>query len=235
MTHFILVHGGCHEGDCWDLLAGELRKRGHHVETPTLPGHGHAVPRASLEDGIAAIARLVEGAPGPVVLVGHSLGGMTISAVAEAVPDRIAHLVYVSALLPVGGESAADLGRHADFRATEGSYLSDDGAWAMVRPELARELFYADCSAAVANAAMARLCPTDTSFIVTAVQLSADHFGRVPKHYVVCLQDAAIGLNAQRSMIAACPGVRVAEIDTGHSPFLARPRELADLIEVASN
>ena len=237
MTCFVLVHGGCHGAECWDAVEWRLRARGHAVVAVALPGHGQAAfdagRRATLEDGIAVTVAAVEATGEAVVLVGHSLGGMTISGVAEAIPRRIRRLVYVSALLPRNGESAADLTRYPDFRAGEGSFLYDGGEWVGVRRDLARALFYADCDDAVAAKAMDRLSPTDTAFITGAVRLSDERFGAVPRLYISCLRDGAIGIGAQRAMIADNPGTAVVELDCGHSPFLAMPETLADCLEVA--
>src|SRR6218665_3432598 len=108
---FVLVHGGCHRAACWDRLIPALRALGRDAVAVDLPGHGgdiHADPvTKTLDDGIAPLPAAVGAVDGPVVLVGHSLGGMTISGVAERMPERIARLVYLTALVPQDGESAA--------------------------------------------------------------------------------------------------------------------------------
>ena len=231
MAAFVLVHGGCHGPDCWNGVAARLRARGHSVDAVALPGHGHGVPRAGLAEGIAATVEAVEAAGESVILVGHSLGGLSISGAAEQAPGAIRRLVYLTALLPVDGESGADFSRFEDFRGSEGSFLYDGGEWAGVRPERAHDLFYADCAPDVARRAVAALCPTDTDYLTTPVALGAA-FAGVAKTYIVCLKDAAIGVGAQRAMIAAHPGIDVVEIDSGHSPFLSMPDDLGDVLEM---
>lgn len=239
MSHFVLIHGGCHTGGCWDEVARRLAARGSKVDAPTLPGHGReafaAGQAATLTDGIAAVTEILRTAAEPVVLVGHSLGGMAISGAAEAAPDRVRRLVYVSALYPRDGECANDAFARPEFaEASAGSTVIDaSGEWVSVKPEAARTLFYDDCDDAVATAAIAALGPTHVGYMSTPVRLSEARYGRPPKLYVSCLRDAAIPLAMQRALIAGHPGTTVRELDCGHSPFLSRPDALADVLAAA--
>ena len=110
---FILVHGGFHGGWCWQRVARQLRARGHEVLTPTLTGLGersHLLqPTIDLDTHIADVCGVLrwEGVD-DAVLVGHSYGGMVITAVADRMPERLAQLVYLDGMLPVDGESTND-------------------------------------------------------------------------------------------------------------------------------
>jgi pimeloyl-ACP methyl ester carboxylesterase len=232
---FVLVHGGCHRAGCWDRLIPALRALGREAVAVDLPGHGRdpdadPVPK-TLDDGIAAVAAAVRAAEGRVVLLGHSLGGMIISGVAEQLPERIARLVYLTAVVPRDGESATAFGELPGFNASIGSELLDDGLRVGVKPALARHLFYADCDDAVAATAKAALVPTDLGYLTTPVSLSAPRFGRVPKTYVICARDNAIEPQAQRALAAVHPETETREIDASHSAFLSRPTELAALLD----
>ncbi len=167
----------------------------------------------------------------PVMLVGHSLGGMTISGAAERIAERIARWVYLTALVPRDGDSAADFGQLAGFNASVGSEMLEDGERAGVKTELARHLFYADCDRQTAERAVAALVATDLSYLTTPVTVSPDRFGVIPKTYILCLRDNAIEPRAQRVLATVHPGTDICEIDAGHSAFLSRPRELAALID----
>ncbi|KQX18751.1 MULTISPECIES: alpha/beta fold hydrolase [unclassified Sphingomonas] len=230
----LLIHGGCHRGDCWRLLIPALQALGREAVAIDLPGHGRdpetdPLPR-TLDDGIAATLAALRTFDRPALLVGHSLGGMTISGATEQAPDLVERLVYISALLPRDGDSGAALAATPGLRAEVGSYMLDDGLRVGVKPEEAGRLFYADCAEDVAAAATQALVPTDLSYMTTTVTLSTDSFGRVPKTYVHCLRDQAIEMRAQISFRSAAPGVEVREIDASHSPFLSRPAELAALL-----
>ena len=87
MATFMLVHGACTGGWCWEKVAPLLEANGHRVCAPDLPGLGKDnTPPANvtLADNVEKLSRLLDKMDEPVVLVGHSLGGITISQLAEA-------------------------------------------------------------------------------------------------------------------------------------------------------
>ena len=228
MALILMVHGACHRATCWDRLRTALRTSGHETEAVALPGH-ESPASATLGDGIEAVTARLDARETPVILIGHSLGGMTISGAAEARPDRIARLIYVAALLPRDGQSAADLAQGPGFAANDATRLDGDGRL-FVDPERAAALFYQDCETEVATAAVASLCGTDPAYVTTPVALSAGRFGLLPKTYVACRRDAAIRIDAQRTMAANWPDVELVELDAGHAPFLSMPDRLAEAI-----
>lgn len=233
-AEFVFIHGGCHRASCWDLLLASLLRQGRNASAVDLPGYGRdpAIdPRpASLDDGIAAVVAHIERIDGPIMLVGHSLGGMTISGVGEAIPERIECLVYLSAFLPADGQSAATLSEQIGFTSDASSYLCEGGTQAAVRPEMAHHIFYQDCPDEISRNATASLCTTDIGYLVSPVRLSAGRFGRLPKTYIACLDDQAVGIDIQRAMIDSSPGIKVEELASGHSPFLSMPDELAAVL-----
>ncbi|GAB2578318.1 esterase [Paractinoplanes abujensis] len=111
MTTYVLVHGAWHNGQAWHRVTPLLTTAGHRVLAPTLTGHGDQFdPRAGLETYVADVVRLlVEEDLTDVVLVGHSYAGLVISSVANDVPERISHLIYLDAMVPVHGETALDV------------------------------------------------------------------------------------------------------------------------------
>jgi pimeloyl-ACP methyl ester carboxylesterase len=116
MATFVLVHGAWHGGWCYKRVAQRLRARGHEVYTPTLTGLGershllHAGVNLSLHvQDVLNVLRWEELAD--VVLCGHSYGGMVVTGVAAAVPEKIASLVYLDAFVPDAGQSLWDLTR----------------------------------------------------------------------------------------------------------------------------
>jgi pimeloyl-ACP methyl ester carboxylesterase len=99
---FVLVHGGFHGGWCWEQVVPLLESAGHFALAPDMPGMG-ADPTPHGEITLAStaghLARIVSAQSGPIVLVGHSMGGMFISEAAELVSARITGLIYVAAVL----------------------------------------------------------------------------------------------------------------------------------------
>lgn len=114
MADFVLVHGSCHGGWCWKKVTPLLTKNGNRVYTPTLTGLGersHLVSRdIGLDTHILDIIQVLEYEDlNEVVLVGHSYGGLVIGGVADKVPRRIGHLVYLDGYIPKDNKSPFDI------------------------------------------------------------------------------------------------------------------------------
>ncbi len=114
MSTYVLVHGGFHGGWSYRRLAKLLRDAGHEVHTPTLTGLGersHLSGMAiNLDTHIADVANTILWEDlSDVVLLGHSYGGMVITGVADRIPERIASLVYLDALVPKHGDTLFSL------------------------------------------------------------------------------------------------------------------------------
>jgi pimeloyl-ACP methyl ester carboxylesterase len=114
MTTFVLVHGATGGGWIWRQVSLLLRTKGVEVYTPTLTGLGECAhllsPEFDLDTHIQDVVNVMEyEGLSEVILVGHSYGGMVITGVAERIPQRLAHLVYLDAYVPEDGESAMDL------------------------------------------------------------------------------------------------------------------------------
>jgi pimeloyl-ACP methyl ester carboxylesterase len=110
MTSFVLVHGAWHGGWCYARVAKILRAAGHDVFTPTLTGLGersHLMrPEINLDTHIADVLNVVKWEDlSNVVLSGHSYGGIVVTGVADAIPDKIAAIVYLDAHVPWDGDS----------------------------------------------------------------------------------------------------------------------------------
>ncbi|HZO76349.1 MAG TPA: alpha/beta hydrolase [Ktedonobacteraceae bacterium] len=114
MAAYMFVAGGGCGGFIWKEVAAHLKERGHDVFTPTLTGLGERIhlasPHIDLELHLQDIIGVFEYEDlHNIILVGHSYGGMVITGVAERIPHRLAHLVYLDALVPQNGQSALDI------------------------------------------------------------------------------------------------------------------------------
>ena len=234
MATFILVHGACHGGWCWEKVAPLLEAHGHKVCAPDLPGLGKdPTPPANvtLADNVEKLSRLLDKMEEPVVLVGHSLGGITISQLAEARRRKLKALVYVCGLLPLTGKSGRDmtsLEPDAMFRLAR--EVTPDGAtYSFARAQLPA-LFYADVSPEDRYRAMERLRPQPLVISSTPVTLTEERFGSVPRWYIECTHDNAIRINLQRRMVKMTP-CTVISMECGHTPFYSQPEELAEHLE----
>src|SRR5690348_17193003 len=163
MATFLLIHGGWHGAWCWERLEPALRRAGHAVIAPDLPGHG-ADPTPPSPDLPARYAPFVADrlrtAPEPVILVGHSSGGMIASEAARLAPERVAAIVYLAAFLLPPGATPRDAIREEDGSLLREALIVDPAAGVtIVRPDAAPAVFYADCPPDLAAWATARLQP----------------------------------------------------------------------------
>jgi len=216
---YVLVHGAWHGSWEWEHLTPLLEADGHRVIAVDLP-------RTTLEENAAAVSAAVESAEEPVILLGHSAGGMWITQAAESVPEQIATLVYCAAFLPGDGQALVDL---ASGDIVQENLLVDDASGtALVDERVHKEAFYDECTDDVVAVASSRHVPEHLHAMTTPVHITEERAGSVPRVYVECLRDRAIVIERQRAMQAARPCERVFTIDTDHCPSLSRPRELAD-------
>jgi len=230
MSTFVLVHGAWHGGWCWYKVVVRLARAGHRALAPDLLGLCTARRPASdvtLDGWVAQICALIEPEPEPVVLVGHSRGGIVVGGVAERMPERIARLVYLAAAMPRDGQSMLDAIGGAPPVALTGQIARGPEDGTMVVADAAIEpAFYGDCSDEDVALAKLLLTPEPMAASATPVRISAERWGRVPRDYIECLRDQAIHIDAQRAMHSAFPGTRVLAIDSDHSPFFSHPDAL---------
>jgi pimeloyl-ACP methyl ester carboxylesterase len=234
MATFVLIHGAGHGAWCWRKLVPRLQRAGHRALAPDLPGHGDdrtPLEQLSLELYVETVAGMLRRRPEPVILVGHSLGGLTVTQTAEAVPEKISRLVYVSAFLLTDGEAARD-GRHdnsGSLLRTHRTWNEDETAYAASEEGL-RELFYGDCDDDDVAFARANLVWEPEAPAATPMRTTPERFARLPRAFVECTQDRCLTLDFQRSMQAALPCDPVFTLDSAHSPFFSMPDELAECL-----
>lgn len=224
---FVLVHGAWHGAWCWAPLLPELRKLGHEAIPIDLPCDD---PAAGIESYTDVVVRTIEHQlPSDIVLVGHSLGGLTIAPVAARVP--VSSMIFLCALIPVPGEPLLD---RAQAAAALPPYFRRDalGRTVWTDSDAATRLLYADCEQETAVQAIARLRPQADTPMVEPSPLT--RWPTVPSAAIVCRNDAVFPLEEARTHCRERLGIEPAELGGSHSPFLARPAELARRLVAAS-
>lgn len=235
MAAFVLIHGSWHGGWCFDEVTQRLEAAGHQVLAPTLPGMGgeEAELRAVSLQGWADLAvaqcrALKAETGGPVVLAGHSRGGLVVSQAAETDPTAMDALVYICAMMLPDGMS------RAQFKALEEPMPEFDaiispvhgGAGTVADPAKAGPVFAQLSPPELVEAALPKLLAEPHGPRSTPLQLTPERWGSLPRTYIETLHDRTIPISSQRKMQALSPGASVVTLDADHSPYLSAPGEL---------
>jgi len=237
MTTFVLVHGASHGSWCWDKVVPLLAAQGHESIAVDLPGNTYGefdIPPAqvTLKSYTDHVCDVLDDLDEPVVLVGHSLGGLTITQTAELRPAKIKCLVYLTALLFPDGQAMRPV-ESRDPEAVKAGLerdswtVSNDLSTITFNADSVRARFYNDCSDDDYAWAQTMLVPQPSGPLMDPMKTTSENYGRVPKVYIECELDGALPLPYQREMQANVPCGRTITMNTGHSPFLSAPQELA--------
>lgn len=228
---FVLVHGAWHRGSCWSGLVPELQARGFGAIAPDLPSEVSGQGAQAYAD---AVLDAIGADPAPVVLVGHSLGGLTVPLVAGRLgSDRVTAMVLLAAMAPVSGTSFIGRMRTDELMVPgydAGVRRGEDGTtfWPV---EAAPGGLYrgvaAESSDAAVAAAVSGMRPQAWTVGKETTPLAA--WPPVRTVSVVCTGDRVAAPAAGRRD-AASIGAELVEIPGGHFPMLTRPGELADVL-----
>lgn len=232
----VLVHGAWHGGWCFTKVVNALHELGVPVFAPDLPGHG-SDPGAfgDLAADAARVRLLLDDIDGPVVLLGHSYGGLVISEAASdpTIAARIRRLVYLCATVTEPGKTFFDVPADNSRSLLRPLIVMADGGLSTIDVSdraAIKAAFFADCSDADVSYAVKNLGKQPMSNLGCAV--SGDPLATIPATYMRCTQDRVIPIEVQDALIAsASPTALALEIVTlasSHSAFLSRPSELAD-------
>ncbi|MGL5833365.1 MAG: alpha/beta fold hydrolase [Waterburya sp.] len=228
---YVLVHGAWMGKFCWDEVVLRLGMAGHTVLTLDLPAHGDdPTPSAevTLDNYRDAIIQLI-GDRTDVILVGHSMGGMPISAVAEAIPRQIKALVFVCAYLPRSGESLLQLSQE-DTDSLVSSYWRQDNPEQYSPPWIANEgivnVFCADCSPQVQKIVVSHHRSEPLSPFASPITLTESNYGSVPRYYIETLDDHAVSHQLQTLMLSRVKVQQRFQLQSSHCPFFSMPDRL---------
>jgi len=239
MTTIVLVHGAWHGAWCWKKLTPHILARGHKVVAPDLPGHGmDKTPprRVTMKAYVERVQNVIAEQDEPVVLMGHSMGGIVISQVAEQYGDKIQRLVYLAAFMLRDGDNMLEAaGRDKYGVVLPNLIIAPDKRSVTVHPDYIKQGFFNRCDPADVEFAKARLAPQATAPFSARLKLSEANYGMVPRSYITCRYDQAISFPMQQSMIEATPCQSLHTLDCGHSAFLSNPEQLANLVQHLAN
>lgn len=231
---YVLVHGAWQAPYVWNTVRTDLENKGNKVIVVELPGHGadntptHMlsldVYRDKVIDAMSKVA-------GKVILVGHSMGGMVVTSVAEKTPEKISKLVYIGAFIPASGQSLEELSMtDPDSKLGPNLTQSADHLTLDVNRDSLTYLFINDGSQAVKDQVIANYRAEPAIPFSNKITLTHANFGSVEKVYIKTMQDIVISPGLQDRMIAGASITTVHQVNTSHSPFLSQPHTVSDLL-----
>ncbi len=214
----VLVHGAFADGSSWKYVIPKLQKAGLTV-------HSVQNPLSSLEDDVAHTQRAIERAEEPVVLVGHSWGGVVITE--AGIHDKVKSLVYVAAYAPSKGQSLLDTA--ADFPTPAGleNPLVDESGYITLSAETIANYFAQDVPAAETAVMATSQGPLNSAALEQVVTNVA--WEQKPSWYAVSLEDNMTHTDLQKSFVEKLNATAI-ELESSHTSMLSKPDDIAQLI-----
>jgi len=219
--NIVIVHGAFADGSGWKKVYDILVKKGYHVSIVQNP-------LTSLQDDVAAANRIIDKQDGPVVLVGHSYGGIVITE--AGVNPKVASLVYVAAFEPDVNESLITLAQTVPAP-DNGAIPPDDKNFIYYGKAKFHSGFCADLPKDKADFMYASQGAIALSCFATPVTHVA--WKEKPTFAVVSTEDKSIPVELQRNMVKRS-GAKATEVKGSHVVFISRPKEVAAVIESAT-
>lgn len=231
----VLVHGGVHAADCWDLTIAQLKDRepGIEILANDLPGRGAdaaALADVTVADFVASVVAAVRDRKlNDVILVGHSMAGLTLPGVAEELgAECVREMIYIGAFVPKQGSTIADSLR-GPFAPLMRWVARRGKPWRI--PKVAAWFaFYNGMTLSQRRAAVSRLCPESPRVVVG----TADRSGMppdVPITWIMTLRDRTVSPGQQLACMAALGGVdTLLAVDACHNVILSEPARLAAML-----
>jgi pimeloyl-ACP methyl ester carboxylesterase len=233
MKNYLFIHGALRGAWLWDRVIPLIQKKGgSNIIALDLPGHGkRAAERAGvnmnayIDDVISCIKQKNLS---DIILVGHSMSGIIISKVADEMPERVRHLVYLSAVVPRDGDALIDLltkERQETLRKMESKASDIYGPIDALRP-----LYFTDLPDGEEKDSLLRqLTPQPLAAFFEKIPLKRFYSLNIPRTYVLGLKDKSLPPELTRGF-AERLGVEPVEIDAGHDMMISRPAEVAKVL-----
>ncbi len=224
-VNIVLVHGAFADGAAWNKVIPKLEAKG-------LRAFAVQLPETSLQEDVAAVKRMIATVKGPVVLVGHSYGGVVITVASEGEPT-VKSLVYVAALAPDQDESANDLLGKFPPVAGDAHIQPQTGDYLWLDPAAFRESFCQDVPAPEAKLLADAQKPIHKSAFGEKPKVPGS-WHTLPSWFVLTTKDRMVSPELQKYEAKRMHST-VVEVATGHAPFLVQPAAVAKAIIAAAS
>ncbi|MES2413986.1 MAG: alpha/beta hydrolase [Pseudomonadota bacterium] len=218
----VLVHGGFVDASGWQAVHDQLRQEGYSVSLVQNP-------TTSLAADVAYTKRVIDAAPGPVLLVGHSYGGVVVTEAGNS--DKVKGLVYLAAFAPDKGESVQSLTKVPVPGAEVPPLLPARDGFILLDSKKFPAAFAGDVEPKTANFMANSQVPWGVEAL--AGTISEASWKKKPSYYLVAKDDKMIPPQAQRGMSQRI-GATVEELNGSHAFYVSRPTEVTSFIKKAA-
>jgi pimeloyl-ACP methyl ester carboxylesterase len=237
MKHFVLIHGAWHGGWCWEGVIRILKKSGHTVEAPNMPGHspGDDRSKVTFNSYIEKIIEVLKRQPRPVILVGHSSAGFLLQSAASKVSDKIERLVFHNAFILPDGMAQFDVvpPEIAEAMIAAANASSDNSV--PVNEDFVRNVLMAGETKELQDALVKRLNPQPLALFTTKVSTGAFNRLTIPRTVLFCKDDASLAPGAFLGMAQTLGKFDLIEIPGGHETLFTKPEAVVqELIRIGS-
>jgi pimeloyl-ACP methyl ester carboxylesterase len=226
MANYVLIHGASSDSWYWHLVQPDLEARGHQVIAPDLPSDDDA---AGLPEYANAVVKAVvkAAADEDLIVVAQSLGGFTVPLVCQQL--RVKLVILVAAMVPSPGETPGQWWQNTGWEQARQAQARRDGRALDAGIDAISDFFH-DVPPAVAEEAFARgeRLQSGTPF---QREFPMPPWPDVPTRFLLCRQDRFCPADFMRRVVRARLGITPDEIESGHVPALAHPKELAERLE----
>ena len=240
MATFVLVHPAWFGGWCWKKVKPILRGRGHEVFTPTLTGLGERAHLANREVGLGThiedVANVLKFEDiRDAILVGNSSGGMVITGVADRMPERIAHVVYLDAFVPEDGQSLFDIVPSERRQPMHELVQKEGDGWLVPRfappqwEKFVPEAWHITDQSDL-RWVLPRLTATPLGHFTEPVRRINTAAERLPRTYIRCTVFPNPIFDRYAEIAQSGAGWQHRELATSHLPFITNPLELANVL-----
>jgi len=230
MATFVLIHGMWHGGWCWRKVTPLLSAAGHEVHTVTLTGAGERAhlhyPDIDMNTHIQDVVGVLEYEDlNNVILVGHSLSGFMTRAVAERVPERVAHIISLDGRIPDNGHPFKTMWPDIWADLCQRAQANGDEVWSFPDSERTFGVTGADLEWMMSKLTPHPLKTWDTplSFINPAAH-------SIPRAFIHCTEGVSPENLANEEQDCVQKGWQYRQLLTGHDAMITAPKELTDLL-----
>lgn len=232
---FVLAHGSWHGGWCWQRVADRLRGQGHRVFTPSFTGMGdreHLLSKdITIETFVQDIAGVIKSEElSDVILVGHSLGGVPITGVADRMADRLRHLVYLDAIVLEGGKTAFSSYPPQEVEDRIAIANKANGGLAVPNPKSLSPSWGFTPGTVDYDWVMRRITPTPLRSYLTALDLHGPIGNGVAKTYIHCTNPENAVIEPSRKLVRSMTGWAWIDFPGPHDAMITDPDGITSIL-----